>query len=106
MPLKPRLSRHHEWLAGVVAEMDRKAGLGPSYDEAFLANTIDERIQRARDMIRVAEELRAVMVRPMSPAMPPAPPPAAQAEAAPRRPSSLTRSRRRLRFGHSEPDAP
>jgi hypothetical protein len=61
---------HFEWLTGVMAEMDRKAGVSALYDEAFLASTIDERIQRARDVIRVAEELRAVIVRPMSPATP------------------------------------
>ncbi len=79
----PRLSEHHEWLAGVMAEMDRKAGVDISFDEAYVASTLDERIERARDQIRVAEELRAVIVRPMSPAAPPAPPPAAQADPAP-----------------------
>jgi hypothetical protein len=79
----PRLSVYHEWLAGVMAEMDAKAGLVLTYDEAFIASTLDERLQRARDVIRVAEELRAVIVRPMSSAMSPVSPPAAQAEAAP-----------------------
>jgi hypothetical protein len=63
----PRLSIHHEWLAGVMADMDAKAGLVLPYDEAMIARTLDERLQRARDVIRVAEELRAVIVRPMSP---------------------------------------
>jgi hypothetical protein len=69
----PRLSMNHEWLAGVMAEMDAKAGLALTYDEAFIASTLDERLQRARDVIRVAEELRAVIVRPMVPAAPVAP---------------------------------
>jgi len=69
----PRLSMNHEWLAGVMAEMDAKAGLALTYDEAFMASTLDERLQRARDVIRVAEELRAVIVRPMVPAAPVAP---------------------------------
>jgi len=67
----PRLSENHEWLAGVMAEMDMKARVGLVYDEAMLASALDERIQRARDQIRVAEELRTVIVRPMSPAAPP-----------------------------------
>jgi hypothetical protein len=80
----PFVYEHFEWLAGVMAEMDRKAGVGASYDEAFLAGTLDERIERARDQIRIAEELRAVIVRPMSSPVPPAPPPVApSAEAAP-----------------------
>jgi len=77
---------HFEWLAGVMAEMARKAGGGVRFDEAYLASTFDRRIQRARDEIRLEEDLRAVIVRPMSPATLPAPPPAAQEEAAPNGP--------------------
>ena len=55
-----------EWLVGVMAEMERKAGV-TSFDEARLASTLDARITRTRDEIRVAEELRAVIVRPLSP---------------------------------------
>jgi hypothetical protein len=79
----PRLSHDHEWLAGVMAEMDTKAGVGQAYDEGFIARTLDERIQRAQDQIRVAEELRAVILRPMPSAEPPATQPAAREEAPP-----------------------
>ncbi len=64
----PRLSQHHEWLVGVMAEMDSKAGMSPQLDDAFLASTFEERIARHRYELRVAEELRAVIVRPLSPA--------------------------------------
>jgi hypothetical protein len=79
----PSVYEHFEWLAGVMTEMARKAGVGPSYDEAFLASTLDRQIQTYRQQIRVAEELRAVIVRPMSPPVPPASPPSTQAEPAP-----------------------
>jgi hypothetical protein len=78
----PRTGRDHEWLAGVIAEMDMKEGVSHPFDEAYLASTLDRRIQRARDDIRLAEELRAVIVRPMSPLTPPATSPATQGEAA------------------------
>ncbi|MDO8483354.1 MAG: hypothetical protein Q7S35_00225, partial [Candidatus Limnocylindrales bacterium] len=74
----PTVGEHFEWLAGVMAELDRKAGVGVPYDDAHLASTLDRRIQNAQDQMRVAEELRAVIVRPMSPAAFPAPPPATQ----------------------------
>jgi len=60
------VGNHFEWLAGVMAEMDRKAGVTSRYDEASLASTLEARITRTRSEIRIAEELRAVIVRPMS----------------------------------------
>jgi hypothetical protein len=58
-----------EWLAGVMADMERKAGVSSDYvDEAHLAASLDGRIAATRGTIEVAEELRAVIVRPMSPA--------------------------------------
>jgi len=58
---------HFEWLAGVMAEMERKAGVASGYaDEAQLASRLDLQIQMLSGAIRVAEELRAVIVRPMS----------------------------------------
>ena len=54
----PSIYEHFEWLTSVMAEMDGKAGLGPSYDEAYLAGTLDGRMQTVRDQIRLAEELR------------------------------------------------
>jgi hypothetical protein len=80
---EPRLSNHFEWLSGVMAEMDRKAGVGPAYDESYLATTRDGGIERARAAIRDAEELRAVIVRSMSPASLTASPPVVQGESAP-----------------------
>lgn len=70
-----RAGEHHEWLAHVMAEMDRKAGVNIHYDDAYLAGTLDRRIQKARDQIRLAEELRAVIIRPMSSAASQASPP-------------------------------
>jgi hypothetical protein len=49
-----------------MAEMERKAGVTSHYaDEAQLTSTLDMRIRRTRGEIRVAEELRAVIIRPM-----------------------------------------
>ena len=79
----PRLSASHEWLAGVMAEMDAKAGLALEYDEAFVMSQLAERIDRARDQVRISEELRAVIVRPASPVEPSMPQPAVQEEAPP-----------------------
>lgn len=55
-----------EWLAGVMAQMSDKVGVGHAYDDARLASTLDWRIDMLRDKIRAAEELRAVVVRPVS----------------------------------------
>ena len=60
----PRIGEHHEWLAAFMADMDRKAGVGIAFDEAYFTSTLERRIQDAKDVIRVAEELRAVIVRP------------------------------------------
>src|SRR5258706_11077474 len=76
----PRLSISHEWLDGEMAEMDAKSGVAPSYDEAFVMSQLDERVERARDQVRISEELRAVIVRPMSPAGPSTLEPAGQGE--------------------------
>lgn len=63
----PGLSEHFEWLASVMTEMERAAGVTSRYaDEDVLASTLDWRIQRTRGEIRVAEELRTVIVRPGS----------------------------------------
>ena len=70
----PGLSEHFEWLAGVMAEMESKAGVTSQYaDEAVLMSSLDWRIQRTRGEIRVAEELRTVFVRPTSPLLDPTP---------------------------------
>jgi hypothetical protein len=79
----PKNGEHHEWLAGLMAEMDGKAGVGPLYDEAYLASTLGRRIENEQGRLRIAEELRAVIVRPMSPGVTTEPPSVAQVETAP-----------------------
>ncbi|MEO6207482.1 MAG: hypothetical protein ABIP77_05970 [Candidatus Limnocylindrales bacterium] len=64
----PRVYEEFEWLAGLMAEMDRKAGNTKVFDEAYLARQLPRFIENNLELIRVAEELRAVIVRPMSPA--------------------------------------
>jgi hypothetical protein len=61
------IGEHFEWLAGVMEDMERKAGVSSEYvDDAHLAVALDWRISMARGRIRVAEDLRAVIVRPLS----------------------------------------
>jgi hypothetical protein len=55
-----------EWLAGQMAEMDLRAGDAPAYDEASRTPYLNSLIDGNRENIRIAEELRAVIVRPMS----------------------------------------
>jgi len=64
----PAVGEHFEWLAGVMAGMDRKTGVRAVYDDSHVASTLGRRIQNAQERMRAAEELRAVIVRPMSPA--------------------------------------
>jgi hypothetical protein len=75
----PSVGEHFEWLAKALAEMDKKAGVTVPLEAANPALTLERRIQSARHELRVAEELRAVIVRPMEPA--PASDPPAQAHA-------------------------
>ena len=63
----PQGGEHFEWLAGVMAEIDSKTGTKLRVDDAYLRSTLDRRIQNDRDRIRIAEELRAVIVRPAFP---------------------------------------
>lgn len=56
-----------EWLAGQMAIMDREAGDPILYDERYIAGTLDKRIENDTARIRIAEEVRAVVVRPLSP---------------------------------------
>ena len=60
------IGEEFEWLAGVVAEMDVKAGSTLRYDQAYLAGILPQLIENNADAVRVDEELRAVIVRPMS----------------------------------------
>jgi hypothetical protein len=60
------IGRDFEWLAEQMAELDRKAGTTRSYDAMHLAGQIPGTIEDLREGIRLAEELRAVLVRPAS----------------------------------------
>jgi len=62
----PAIYEHFEWLAKLMAEMDAKAGKTATYDEANRAGLLPLYIERNREIIRIAEEMRAVVVRPMS----------------------------------------
>jgi hypothetical protein len=83
---EPRIYDNFEWLAGHIAEMDRRAG-HPAFDERTLG-PFDERIASLRGSLRVEQALRSVIVA--SPDAPTAAQPAAtlaaQAEAAPAAP--------------------
>ncbi len=59
---------HFEWLATRMADMDQKAGRTQAFDEAYLSRTLAETIESCLEAIRTAEEMRAVIVRPLSPA--------------------------------------
>jgi hypothetical protein len=77
---------HFEWLAELVAGMDRSAGSMAPYDEATLVQRVQSGIQNSLDAIHAAEEIRAVLLRPVSPAAPTAPSAVAQEAVAPAAP--------------------
>lgn len=62
----PALYENFEWLTGLMAEMDRKAGKTATFDEANRASLVPLYIERNREVVRIAEESRAVLVRPLS----------------------------------------
>ena len=69
----PRQYADNEWLAGYMADMDRRAGR-PTVDESSLG-PLDVLVTRLRDRLRIEEALRSVIVA--SPdALPVAQPPA------------------------------
>jgi len=57
-----------EWLAGVFAEFDRKAGERATFNSAYLAEQLPHLMQSNRIAIRRFEDLRAVIVHPSPPA--------------------------------------
>jgi len=59
---------HFEWLAGIMAEMDRRAGQAAGFDQTTLTQRIAYSLQVSGAAIRAAEELRAVP--PLSPTAP------------------------------------
>lgn len=66
----PTIGEHFEWLAGLMARMDSEAKVGVPYDDEQVLSTLDRRIQNAQERLRNAEDLRAVIVRPVSPSRP------------------------------------
>ena len=59
----PAALEHFEWLAGQLAEDEQKAGRAVVYDTTHIVASLDKRIENDRDRIRVAEEVRSVIVR-------------------------------------------
>jgi hypothetical protein len=74
----PTYLENFEWLAGVMNERNRVAGLRPT-DDAWLASNMERRIRMFQDLIRVQQSLRAVVIA--SPEAVPAAPPQAPAAA-------------------------
>jgi hypothetical protein len=57
---------HFERLAERYAREDRRAGVTAGYDDAYLARILPSSIQNVESALRLAEELRATIVRPPS----------------------------------------
>jgi hypothetical protein len=58
---------HFEWLAELMTRLDLQAGLTTDYDDdAYLTQVIESNIERSLSAINLAEDLRAVLVRPAS----------------------------------------
>jgi hypothetical protein len=73
----PTYLENFEWLAGIMDERNRRAGLRPT-DEGWLASNMERRIRMFEDLIRVQRSLRTVVIA--SPgAVPSAPVPASPA---------------------------
>ena len=73
------LSEHFEWLAGAMAEMDRRAGVTMVYDDARLTGELEHRIAAFQTQLRVEQSLRTVIIA--SPETLPAVPPESPAPA-------------------------
>ena len=74
----PRAAEHFEWLAGRMADLDRKVGDATIYDAEYVARTLDHHMRNQRDRLRTAEELRGFVLRASDQAVshaPTAPPP-------------------------------
>ena len=57
----PTYLENFEWLAGIMAEKNLRAGMLPM-DEAWLASNMERRIRMFQDLIRVQQSLRAVVI--------------------------------------------
>ena len=69
-----RAWEHFEWLAGVLAALDRKAGTLIVFDESYLAGVVEGGIRLNREMLLVEQSLRTVILASAEtiPAAPPA----------------------------------
>ena len=74
----PTIFEHFEWLAGIMNELDRRAG-GVPVDMAWVAANMERRIAMFQDLIRVRQSLRTVIIA--SPETVPVAPPASHAAA-------------------------
>ena len=50
------------WLAAKYAEIAQRAGVTTTYDDAYLRDSLDRRLAIVRDMLRVEQSLRTVIV--------------------------------------------
>ncbi len=68
----PLIANHFEWLADVMTEMSRKAGVPPD-DATSQATHRDQAIARLEDLLRVERSLRTVIIASpeASPSVPP-----------------------------------
>ncbi len=53
------IGENFAWLAGVMAELDRKVAIPPVYDEALLVSCIGRRLASATDALHLVLSLRA-----------------------------------------------
>jgi hypothetical protein len=62
-----QIFEHFEWLANAIETMDRQTGVTLNYDDkAYVAQLIESGIERSQSAIQLAEQLRAVLVHPLS----------------------------------------
>lgn len=54
-----KIGEHFEWLAELMAQLDRAAPTPPVYDEATVASTFDVQLEHATDTLRLVRSLRA-----------------------------------------------
>jgi hypothetical protein len=57
----PTYLENFEWLAGIMNDRNRRAGLRPT-DEGWLASNMERRIRMFQDLIRVQQSLRTVVI--------------------------------------------
>lgn len=60
---EPRIWDEFEWLAKMMAEMNRKAGFTPSLDPDSLKKNLPIDIKQAREAVEIEEALRTITVR-------------------------------------------